>query len=176
MLQYIISYYNILLYVQEREIGDYMKTTGKTYEVKYTGYLMNSENMFLHYGYDNWSDVSEKKMRKLKSCYKIEVTVPAETTELNFCFRAGENEWDNNSGNNWNWVPSKPEAYEYVEIADATKATKTASTTKAKATTSKAKTATKCATAKAKKQMYPQSYILNYIRLFFLQVKGEFYE
>ncbi len=124
-----------------------MKTIGKTYEVKYTGYLMNSENMFLHYGYDNWSDVSEKKMRKLKSCYKIEVTVPAETTELNFCFRAGENEWDNNSGNNWNWIPSKPESYEYVEIADATK---TASATKAKATTkasaSKAKTATKCAT------------------------------
>ncbi|MBR3888008.1 MAG: hypothetical protein IKJ32_02790 [Clostridia bacterium] len=128
-----------------------MKTIGKTYEVKYTGYLMNSENMFLHYGYDNWSDVSEKKMRKLKSCYKIEVTVPAETTELNFCFRAGENEWDNNSGNNWNWIPSKPESYEYVEIADATK---TASATKAKATTkasaSKAKTATKCA-AKTKK-------------------------
>lgn len=133
------------------KIGDYMKTIGKTYEVKYTGYLMNSENMFLHYGYDNWSDVSEKKMRKLKSCYKIEVTVPAETTELNFCFRAGENEWDNNSGNNWNWIPSKPESYEYVEIADATK---TASATKAKATTkasaSKAKTATKCA-AKTKK-------------------------
>lgn len=121
-----------------------MKTVGKTYEVKYTGYLMDSENMFLHYGYDNWTDVSEKKMRKLKSCYKIEVTVPEATSELNFCFRAGENEWDNNSGNNWNWVPGKAANYEYVEISDATKVEK-------KAATTKAKTATKCATAKTTK-------------------------
>lgn len=129
-----------------------MKTTGKTYEVKYTGYLMNSDNMFLHYGYDNWSDVSEKKMRKLKSCYKIEVTVPAETTELNFCFRAGESEWDNNSGNNWNYIPGKKESYEYVEVVAADKATaKKSVSTKAKTTTSKAKATSKCATAKTKK-------------------------
>ncbi|MBQ6860179.1 MAG: hypothetical protein IJO08_00860 [Clostridia bacterium] len=120
-----------------------MKTVGKTYEVKYTGYLMNSENMFLHYGYDNWNDVSEKKMRKLKSCYKIEITVPESTSEVNFCFRAGENEWDNNSGNNWNWVPGKIANYEYVEIWDTDKAEKK-SATKTKVATK----TTKCSTAK----------------------------
>ena len=129
-----------------------MKTVGKTYEVKYTGYLMDSENMFLHYGYDNWTDVSEKKMRKLKSCYKIEITVPESTSEVNFCFRAGENEWDNNQGNNWNWVPGKTASYEYVEIWDASKDEKK-TTAKAKTTTT-TKT-TKCAAtktaAKAKK-------------------------
>ena len=129
------------------------KETGeKMYELKYTGYLMNAENLYLHYGYTNWSDVSEKKMRKLKSCYKIEIAVP-EGSELNFCFRANENEWDNNYGNNYWYAPNSSENYEFVEItgksAVATKSTakKTATTTTKKAsatkTTSKAKTATK---------------------------------
>ena len=128
------------------------KETGeKMYELKYTGYLMNSENLYLHYGYTNWSDVSEKKMRKLKSCYKIEVSVP-EGSELNFCFRANENEWDNNYGNNYWYAPNSSENYEFIEItgksAAATKPTakKTTSTTKkasATKTTSKAKTAAK---------------------------------
>ena len=39
------------------------KTGEQTYEVKYTGQLMESENVYLHFGYTNWSDVSEKKMR-----------------------------------------------------------------------------------------------------------------
>ena len=84
-----------------------------------------------------------KKMRKLKSCYKIEITVPESTSEVNFCFRAGENEWDNNSGNNWNWVPGKIANYEYVEIWDTDKAEKK-SATKTKVATK----TTKCSTAK----------------------------
>ena len=129
------------------------KETGeKIYELKYTGYLMNSENLYLHYGYTNWSDVSEKKMRKLKSCYKIEVSVP-EGSELNFCFRANENEWDNNSGNNYWYAPNSSENYEFVEITGKVeaapkttvkKATTTATTTKkASATKTTSKTAAK---------------------------------
>lgn len=124
------------------------KETGeKTYELKYTGYLMNSDNLYLHYGYTNWSDVSEKKMRKLKSCYKIEVSLPA-NSELNFCFRANENEWDNNYGKNYWYSPDSNENYEFVEItgkALAVKKTEPKATVKAttKAATKKTTSATK---------------------------------
>ena len=133
------------------------KETGeKMYELKYTGYLMNAENLYLHYGYTNWSDVSEKKMRKLKSCYKIEVSVP-EGSELNFCFRADENEWDNNYGNNYWYAPNSNENYEFVEItgksAVATKSTakKTATTTTKKASATKATSKVKTAAKTTKK-------------------------
>lgn len=127
----------------------------RTYEVKYTGYLTESESVFLHYGYTNWNDVSEKKMRKLKSCYKAEVTLPADS-EFNFCFRNDDGSWDNNSGNNYFFAPGYKGSYEFVEISNkeaktttskTTKTTKTAtaktSATKTKAATISTKTATK---------------------------------
>ena len=67
-----------------------MATTRKkkeqTYELRYTGCLTGAPTIYLHYGTENWSDISEVKMRKLKSCYKTEITVPA-TADINFCFR-----------------------------------------------------------------------------------------
>lgn len=135
-------------------------TCGQTYEVKYTGHLMNSEDMYLHYGYANWADVSEKKMKKLKTCYKIEVTVP-EGSELNFCFRANENDWDNNCGNNYCIIPGSCINYDCVEIIDKyapettckvkkTTATKTTTACKTKVATAKAKTASKTGTTAKK--------------------------
>ncbi len=127
------------------------KETGeKTYELKYTGYLMNADNLYLRYGYTNWSDVSEKKMRKLKSCYKIEVTLP-ENSELNFCFRANENEWDNNYGKDYWYSPNSNASYEFVEItgkalAEKKTAQKTAAKTTTKAAPKKTASATKTAT------------------------------
>ena len=122
------------------------KETGeKIYELKYTGHLMNADSLYLHYGYENWSDVSEKKMRKLKSCYKIEVALP-EGNELNFCFRASENEWDNNCGNNYWFNPTSWNGHENVEI---TGKVATSTKTVAKKTTTKT-AATKTATAKKK--------------------------
>ena len=47
----------------------------QTYELRYTGSLTGAPTIYLHYGTENWSDVSEVKMRKLKSCYKTEITV-----------------------------------------------------------------------------------------------------
>lgn len=122
------------------------KETGeKIYELKYTGHLMSAESLYLHYGYKNWSDVSEKKMRKLKSCYKIEVSLP-EGNELNFCFRANENEWDNNCGNNYWFSPASWNGHENVEI---TGKVATATKTTAKKTTTKT-ASTKTATTKKK--------------------------
>ena len=118
------------------------KETGeKIYELKYTGHLMNSESLYLHYGYENWSDVSEKKMRKLKSCYKIEVAVP-DGNELNFCFRANENEWDNNCGNNYWFNPISWNGHENVEITGKVVTPTKAATSKATTKTASTKTAT----------------------------------
>ncbi len=119
-----------------------MKTTEKAYEIKYTGCLMDAENMVLHYGYNNWEYVTEKKMRKLKSCYKVEINLPADASEFNFCFRANDNEWDNNCGNNWNYIPGKIVDYGCVEVSEAVKAEKKATAklatkTMKKVTTSK---------------------------------------
>ena len=49
-----------------------MATTRKkkeqTYELRYTGCLTGAPTIYLHYGTENWNDISEVKMRKLKSC------------------------------------------------------------------------------------------------------------
>ncbi len=70
-------------------------------ELKYTGWLDGAKSIYLHYGIgDNWENVTECKMRKLKSCYKTEVTLPV-GSELNFCFRDAEGNWDNNCGQDY---------------------------------------------------------------------------
>lgn len=93
------------------------KTTEKTYELKYNGWLYESESpVYLHYGTSNWENVSECKMRKLKNCYKTEVTVPADTTSLSFCFRDTNGNWDNNSGNDYWYTDTLGETYSCVEV------------------------------------------------------------
>lgn len=139
---------NTILYSYMFNKGDMKmgtkKSTEQIYELKYTGSLAESSNVFLHYGYSEWSDVSECKMRKLKSCYKTEITLPA-GAELNFCFRNEEGAWDNNCGNNYYFTPGVVSDYCCVEICDKpTKAITTKKTTSStKTTTAKAKTSTK---------------------------------
>ena len=93
------------------------KTTEKKYELKYNGWLFENESpIYLHYGWSNWSEVSECKMRKLKNCYKTEITVPADTTDINFCFRDTNGNWDNNYGNDYWYTPAGEETYSCVEV------------------------------------------------------------
>ena len=93
------------------------KTTEKTYELRYNGWLFEKESpVYLHYGWGNWSEVSESKMRKLKNCYKTEITVPADTTSLSFCFRDVNGNWDNNAGNDYWYTESIGEEYSCVEV------------------------------------------------------------
>ncbi len=87
----------------------------RVYELRYTGYLTESQNVFLHYGYNEWTDVSECKMKKLKTCCKAEVKLPAQA-ELNFCFRDEDGKWDNNYGNNYFFIPGVKKEYTFVEI------------------------------------------------------------
>ena len=94
------------------------KTTEKKYELKYNGWLWEKESpIYLHYGWENWSEISEAKMRKLKNCYKTEITVPANTTSLSFCFRDSNGNWDNNHGNDYWYTDTLGETYSCVEIA-----------------------------------------------------------
>ena len=118
------------------------KSTEKTYELKYTGWLTESNNtpIYLHYGTQNWTDVSESKMRKLKSCYKTEITVPA-STSISFCFRDTEGNWDNNAGNDYWYTPSIGETYSCVEITE-TSTTTTTTTSTVRGTRSTSKTTT----------------------------------
>ncbi len=110
------------------------KSKEKTYELKYTGWLTNENSpIYLHYGTDNWSEISECKMRKLKSCYKTEVTIPAGMTSWSFCFRDSNGNWDNNYGNDYWYTPTIGETYSCVEIAEtevAPKVTKVKKTVK----------------------------------------------
>ena len=71
--------------------------------LKYNGILGGADAIYLHYGIGaGWDNISECKMRKLKSCYKTEVTIPA-GTELKFCFRDANGNWDNNFGNDYSY-------------------------------------------------------------------------
>ena len=117
------------------------ETNETTYEVTYKGGLTTSSDVYMHYGYANWSDVSEKKMRKLKTSCKAEITLPT-NSELNFCFRDGSNNWDNNYGNNYYFTPNSDWNYSLVDIC--AKTSKTTGTTK-KTSTTKTKTTTSCA-------------------------------
>lgn len=96
-----------------------MATTKKsklsTYELRYTGTLTGAPTIYLHYGTDNWTDVNEVKMRRLKSCYKTEITVPT-GTDINFCFRDAHGNWDNNCGNDYYYTPDGTETYNWVEV------------------------------------------------------------
>ena len=122
------------------------KTTEKTYELKYTGWLTEGDSpIYLHYGTGNWTEISENKMRKLKSCYKTEITVPSSVASISFCFRDSNGNWDNNSGNDYWYTPTIGETYSCVEVSLTDKAPKTVASTVKKATTTKACTTRKTA-------------------------------
>lgn len=94
------------------------KNTEKTYELKYTGWLLENDSpIYLHYGIGNWSEISENKMRKLKSCYKTEITIPADVASVGFCFRDSNGNWDNNSGNDYWYTETIGETYSNVEVS-----------------------------------------------------------
>ena len=74
-----------------------------TVKISYTGNFFDdgSEEVFIHYGFDNdWKEISEIKMDKTDLGFQAEVELPAYDT-FNFCFRDGDNNWDNNETANY---------------------------------------------------------------------------
>lgn len=72
-------------------------------KISYTGKLFedNSEEVFLHYGYNvHWDNVSEIEMVKTELGFQAEIELLS-ADSLNLCFRNSNNVWDNNDGQNY---------------------------------------------------------------------------
>ena len=72
-------------------------------KISYTGkfFQEESEEVYIHYGFGlEWNGLSEVKMEKTELGFQAEILLSDEET-FNFCFRNGNNEWDNNDTANY---------------------------------------------------------------------------
>ena len=72
-------------------------------KISYTGDLFQnaSANVSIHYGFGaNWDNITDAKMEKTELGFQTEVELISSDT-FNFCFYNENNEWDNNSINNY---------------------------------------------------------------------------
>ena len=80
-------------------------------KISYTGRFFQdgSNDVFIHYGFGlNWDNVNEIQMERTELGFQAEINVDASET-FNFCFRNGNNEWDNNDGQNYIFNLEKPQ-------------------------------------------------------------------
>lgn len=78
-------------------------------KISYTGKFFqdHSEEVFIHYGFGLlWENINEIKMEKTELGFQTEITL-MESDSLNFCFRNGTNQWDNNDGQNYSFPIEK---------------------------------------------------------------------
>lgn len=81
-----------------------------TVKISYIGKFFedNSDEVFIHYGFGpNWDHLNEIKMEKTDLGFQTELEL-LESDSLNFCFRNGENVWDNNDNQNYIFELEKP--------------------------------------------------------------------
>ena len=74
-----------------------------TVKISYTGSFFEdgSEEVFIHYGFGiNWDNLSEVKMEKTELGFQAEIEL-LDSDSFNFCFRNGNDEWDNNNCENY---------------------------------------------------------------------------
>jgi len=72
-------------------------------KISYTGNLFQdaSDEVSIHYGFGiNWDNVNDIKMEKTDLGFQAEIDL-SEGETFNFCFRNGDNNWDNNNGENY---------------------------------------------------------------------------
>ena len=72
-------------------------------KISYTGKFFqdSSEEVFIHYGFGiNWDNVNDIKMEKTELGFQAEIQL-GEGDTFNFCFKNGNDEWDNNEGQNY---------------------------------------------------------------------------
>lgn len=80
-------------------------------KISYTGTLFqeNAEKVFIHYGFDNdWKELNEIEMQKTDLGFQAEIELPSYDS-FNFCFRDGNNNWDNNNTANYVFPIEKSE-------------------------------------------------------------------
>lgn len=74
-----------------------------TIKISYTGKLFqdSAEKVFIHYGFGlDWENLNEIEMEKTELGFQAELELVSFDT-FNFCFRDGNNRWDNNNGKNY---------------------------------------------------------------------------
>lgn len=79
-------------------------------KISYTGVFFenNSEEVYIHYGFGvSWDNLSEIKMERTELGFQTEIDL-IESDTFNFCFRNGNNEWDNNDYQNYVFDLEKP--------------------------------------------------------------------
>ena len=72
-------------------------------KISYTGKFFqdSSKEVFIHYGFGiNWDNVNDIKMEKTELGFQAEIEL-GEGETFNFCFKNGNDEWDNNEGQNY---------------------------------------------------------------------------
>lgn len=91
-------------------------TLGDEVRLKYKGKLATAgaTNLYLRsgYGFDEWTDVQDIKMKKGRDGSWSASIVVKDPTRLNFCFHDGADHWDNNSGQNWSYEIHDGELYD----------------------------------------------------------------
>lgn len=88
-------------------------------KISYTGKFFQdgSNDVFIHYGFGlNWDNVTEVQMEKTELGFQAELTL-GEGETFNFCFRNGNNQWDNNDGQNYVFSLEKPQT-ELIVLED----------------------------------------------------------
>ena len=79
-------------------------------KISYTGVFFenDSEEVYIHYGFGvSWDNLSEIKMEKTELGFQTEIDL-LESDTFNFCFRNGNEEWDNNDYQNYVFELEKP--------------------------------------------------------------------
>ncbi|MBS7531896.1 hypothetical protein IC619_015595 [Hazenella sp. IB182353] len=75
---------------------------GQELKVYYKGALQNESNLILHWGNNEWHDVTQTSMRKRSDGFwEAAIQIPTDANQLNFVFWNGNQSWDNNKGRDW---------------------------------------------------------------------------
>ena len=73
-------------------------------KISYTGMLFqdaSNEEVSIHYGFGlNWDNINDIQMEKTELGYQAEIELLHGET-FNFCFKNGNDVWDNNNGTNY---------------------------------------------------------------------------
>lgn len=78
-------------------------TQNSTVKLSYTGKFFqdNSDEVYIHYGFGLlWENLTEVKMEKTEIGFQAEINL-IDADSFNFCFKNGNNEWDNNNCENY---------------------------------------------------------------------------
>ena len=80
---------------------------GEVVEIIYNGLLAheNAKELYLHagVGLDNWKDIKEIKMNYQNNKGWVANFEVDNGARLNFCFKDGADNWDNNQFKNWSY-------------------------------------------------------------------------